>query len=97
MLAQSPPLPLVIDYEGGDINTEDEETVTLALEQRDRVRRIRFNLSALKLQRPIMALDGEYSSLEYLILTDPSKEKPERSTVFLPETLQIFKPHTYVT
>jgi hypothetical protein len=53
MLAHSPPLPLVIDYEGGDITTEDEEAITLALEHRDRVRHIRFNLPALKLQKPI--------------------------------------------
>jgi hypothetical protein len=46
MLAHSPPLPLVIDYEddGEDtvITAEDEEAIILALEQRDRVRRIRF-------------------------------------------------------
>jgi hypothetical protein len=86
MLAHSPPLPLVIDYQGRDFTTEDEEAITLALEQRDRVRRIRFNLPALKLQKLIMALDEEYPILEYLILADPPKE---RSTVLtLPETLQ---------
>src|SRR6266849_5533529 len=38
--------------------------------ERDRVRRIRFTLPALKLQKLIMAIDGEYPILEYLILLD---------------------------
>ena len=32
MLAHSPPLPLVIDYEGTDITREDEEAIISALE-----------------------------------------------------------------
>src|SRR6266436_9250785 len=51
MLAHSPPLPLTIDYQGTDITAKDEEGVVLALEQRDRVRRIRFKIPVLKLQR----------------------------------------------
>jgi hypothetical protein len=90
MLAHSPPLPLVIDYsdDGEDtvITAEDEEAIILALAQRDRVRRIRFNLPVLKLQKLIMAIDGEYPILEYLILWDPSEEK--RTILILPETLQ---------
>jgi hypothetical protein len=90
MLAHSPPLPLVIDYyEGTDITAEDEEAIILALEQRDRVRRIRLRLPVLKLQKLIMAIDEEYPILEYLILAVPPEE---RSTVLnLPETLEI--PH----
>ncbi|KAN0111868.1 hypothetical protein V8E52_008074 [Russula decolorans] len=87
MLAHSPPLPLVIDYrDDDDITAEDEEAIILALEQRDRVRRIRLDLPVLQLQKLIMAIDGEYPILEYLILADPPEE---RSTVLiLPETLQ---------
>ena len=86
MLAQSPPLPLVIDYRGTDITPEDEEAIILALAQRDRVRRIRFYLPVLKLQRFIVAIDREYPILECLILDGPFEE---RSTVLiLPETLQ---------
>jgi hypothetical protein len=90
MLAHSPPLPLVIDYEDDgedtDITAEDEEAIILALAQRDRVRRIRLGIPVLKLQQLIMAIDGEYPILEYLILVDPPEDK---STVFiLPETLQ---------
>ena len=86
MLAHSPPLPLVIDYEGTEITAEDEEAIILALEQRDRVRRIRFNIPVLKLQKLIMAIDGEYPILEHLILWDPPGEKS--TVLILPETLQ---------
>jgi hypothetical protein len=86
MLAHSPPLPLVIDYNDTDITAEDEEAIFLALEQRDRVRRIRFNMPALQLQKFIMAIDGEYPILEYLLLADPLEDK--RTVLILPETLQ---------
>ena len=87
MLAHSPPLPLVIDYIHHHITAEDEEAIIIALEQRDRVRRIRFvNIPVLKLQKLISAIDGEYPILEYLILIDPFEER--RSVCILPETLQ---------
>jgi hypothetical protein len=86
MLAHSPPLPLVIDYEGTGITAEDEEAIILALEQRDRVRRIRFNIPVLKLQKLIMAIDGEYPILEYLILVDPPEDNS--TVLILPETLE---------
>ena len=83
MLAHSPPLPLVIDYRGADITGADEEAIMLALAQRDRVRRIRFNLPVLELQKFIDAIDGDYPNLEYLILADPPKEN--RTAQILPE------------
>ncbi|KAF8492325.1 hypothetical protein F5888DRAFT_904470 [Russula emetica] len=86
MLIHSPPLPLVIDYLDHDITAEDEETILLALEQRDRVRRIRFYITVLKLQKLMMAIDGEYPILEYLILWDPLDDKS--TVLILPETLQ---------
>ena len=86
MLAHSPPLPLVIDYEYKAITVEDEEAIILVLAHRDRVRRIRLTLPVLTLQKLIMAIDGEYPILEYLLLEDSPKA---RSTVLiLPETLQ---------
>jgi hypothetical protein len=93
MLVHSPPLPLIIDYyRHHDVNGEDEEAITLALAQRDRVRRIRFSLPVLKLQKFTMAIDGEYPVLEYLILGDPPKDKGTSRTsltaLILPETLQ---------
>ena len=86
MLAHSPSLPLVIDYQRTDTTAEDEEAIILALEQRDRVRRIRFNIPVLKLQKLIMAIDGEYPILEYLILVDPPEDNS--TVLILPETLQ---------
>ena len=70
MLAHSPPLPLIIDYFSlkKDITTEDEEGIILALEKRDRIRRVRLTLTFPKLQRIILAIDGEYPMLEYLIM-----------------------------
>jgi len=65
---------------------EDEEAISLALAQRDRVRRIRFYIPVLKLQKLIMAIDGEYPILEYLILDDPPGD--DSAVLILPETLQ---------
>ena len=86
MLAHSPPLPLVIDYEATDITSQDQEAIILALKQRDRVRRIRLHIPVLKLRKFITAIDGEYPILEYLILADPPKDKS--TVLILPETLQ---------
>jgi hypothetical protein len=72
MLAHSPPLPLVVDYfrgpEYSDIAAEDEEGLTLALEQRDRVRRIRLRMGITNLQKFITTISGEYPILRYLIV-----------------------------
>jgi hypothetical protein len=86
MLAHSPPLPLVIDYQDIDLTAEDKEALIILLEQRDRVRRIRFGIPVLQLQKLIMAIDGEYPILEYLILGVPLEEK--RAISILPEALQ---------
>ena len=87
MLVHSPPLPLVIDYQNHDISGEDEEAIILALEQRDRVHRIRFVLPVLNLRRLIVAIDGEYPILEYLFLSNLLEEK-NNPVLFLPETLE---------
>ena len=86
MLAHSPPLPLVIDYQYHGITAKDQKALILALAQRDRVHRIRLSLPALKLQKIIIAIDGEYPILDYLILMDPPNYK--NTVLFLPETLQ---------
>ena len=88
MLTHSPPLPLVIDYqldEDDDISAEDEEHAILALKQYDRVRRVRFMLPDTSLQKLIVAMDGEYPILEYLIIWHLGEKS---STLMLPETLQ---------
>jgi hypothetical protein len=89
MLAHSPPLPLVIDYFHKDRDiTAEEEGILVALEQRDRIRRVRLNLPVSNLQQTlIMAIDEEYPVLEYLIMTAHST--PDNSTaLMLPETFQ---------
>jgi len=92
MLAHSPPLPLVIDYTHRDISAEDEEAILLALAQRNRVRRIRFNLPVRQLQKLITAIDGEYPILEYLVLWDLFEDKNTVLTL-----LKHLKHHIYVT
>jgi hypothetical protein len=72
MLAHSPPFPLTIDHlltnTDDGIATEDEEGILLALERRDRVRRIRLRMPVLTLKRLIKAIDEEFPMLEYLYL-----------------------------
>jgi hypothetical protein len=87
MLAHSPPLPLVIDYNylDGDLIEEDEREITLALEQRERVRYLRLIIPILARQELITAIDGEYPMLEYLILSPPTEDY---TACKLPKTLQ---------
>jgi hypothetical protein len=72
MLAHSPPaVPLIIDHFDDnyhDLTAEDEEGIILALQHRDRVRRIRILKPTLILQKLIMALDGEFPILEFLLI-----------------------------
>ena len=86
MLAHSPPLPLVIDYlDQHHVTAEDEERTILALNQRDRVRRIRLWMPVPNLQKLIVAIDGEYTNLEHLLIM----HRADNSTVLkFPETLQ---------
>ena len=87
MLAHSPPLPLVVDCTDSfcDI-TVKVEGIILALEQRDRVRRIRLNLPLPILQKLIVAIDEEFPVLEYLFIVPLQEDKS--ATLMLPETLQ---------
>ena len=88
MLAHSPPFPIIIDYpdKNSDITAEDEEGIMLALEQRGRVRRIRFvDMPVLKLQKFIMAMNEDYPMLESLIIS-PSED--EVTALMFPGTLQ---------
>jgi hypothetical protein len=71
------------------MNAEDEERLILALEQRDRVRRIRLRTYMPNLQRLVMAISEEYPILEYLIIASPDWAPG----LALPETLQA--PHLH--
>ena len=89
MLANSPPLPLVVEYtldEDEDVTAQDEEAAILALKQYDRVRRVRLGMPPTSLQKFITAMDEEYPILEYLII---AHEIEDTNTILtLPETLQ---------
>ena len=72
MLAHSPPaIPLIIDHfddEDQELTAEDEKGIILALQHRDRVRRIRLLKPTPILQKLIIALDGEFPILEFLFI-----------------------------
>jgi len=87
MLAHSPPLPLIIDHMGSRTGrtVENEEGMLLALQHRDRLRRIRIVWPLPSLQKFIMAMDGEFPILEYLYLAPPSKNN---TSLVLPNTSQ---------
>ena len=86
MLAHSPPLPLTVDYRSeGGIAAEDEEGILLALKQRHRVRHLRLVFPVQNLRKIVMAIDGEFPILEYLVVGSPLKDD---TALVLPETLQ---------
>jgi len=87
MLAHSPPLPLVIDHveDDHDITTEHEEGLVLALQLRDRVRRIRLQMPVPNLKRLMTAIGDEFPVLDYLYVAAPTKEK---SNLVLPQAFQ---------
>ena len=68
MLSHSPPFPLIIDHNhpNHELNAEDEEGIILALQHRDRVRRIRLLMPLPSLQKFIVAIDGKFPVLEFL-------------------------------
>jgi hypothetical protein len=93
MLANSPPLPLIIDYfdENNDLNPKDEEGLIYALQQRDRVRRIRLMKPVPILERLIINLDGEFPILEYLLVWHQRYSRPltwGNRNLNLPETFR---------
>ena len=88
MLAHSPPFPLVVDYfyKGRDITTNDEEGIILALKKRDRVRRVRLQISAPCLQKFVATMDGEYPILKFLVVELPIEDNS--GIMIFPETFQ---------
>jgi hypothetical protein len=87
MLTHSPPLPLIIFYNGlrTTVTAEDEENILFALQHRDRVRRIHLALPASTLQRLIMAINEQFPILERMSLDTDSEEDPR---LVLPKTFQ---------
>lgn len=70
MLAHSPPLPLIINYmdKVREASVEDEEAILVALQHRDRVRRIGLWMPAPNLLNPIKAMVGQFPVLERLFI-----------------------------
>ena len=87
MLLHSPPLPLVIDHDdiNNDLTAEDEEGIMLALQNRNRVRRISLQMPVPSLQKLVMAIDGEFPTLEFLYIEPPAKHNARLS---LPPTFE---------
>ena len=87
MLAHSPPFPIVIDFfQLDDITAADEEGIVLALEERNRIRRIRLEIPVLNLQKLVMSIDEEYPILEYLTMAPLFSDK--NAKLKFPETLR---------
>jgi len=93
MLAHSPPLPLIIDHldQHNDITEADEQGIALALQHRDRVRRIRLMKPVPILQKYVMTLDGDFPILEYLSIIHERYARPSiehNMRLNLPETFR---------
>ena len=87
ILAQSPPLPLIIDHLHPDYNVSAGEVkgIMLALQHHHRVRRIRLLMRAPWLQMLIMAMGEEFPILEFLYISSPANRN---TSLTLPETFQ---------
>ncbi|KAI0286310.1 hypothetical protein BC826DRAFT_1178829 [Russula brevipes] len=70
VLAHSPRLPLILDYddENRDITAEEEDAILLALGHRDRVRRIRLSMPVQKLQKLVTSMSNGFPALEDVVL-----------------------------
>ena len=105
-MAHSPPLPLIIEYdeEVYDITVEDEIDIALALEQCDRVHRIRIPMSVPNLQKLLLvAIVEECPIPEYtivgpltendpvLMLAEPSSTSPST----LPRVVRLCSPNRF--
>jgi hypothetical protein len=87
MLLHSPLLPLIIHYNDIYIHltAEDEEGIMHALQSRNRVRLINLQMSVSSLQKLVMAIDGEFPTLEFLNIEPPAKQNARFS---LPPTFE---------
>jgi hypothetical protein len=93
MLAHAPPVPLIIDHfdDDHDPTPEEENGIILALQHRDRVRRIRLLIPLPTLRKVITAIDGEFPMVEYLYIGPQSHTKATEvhdERLVLPETFR---------
>jgi hypothetical protein len=87
MLENSPPLPIIIDHndEDHDLTTTDESGIMLALQHRNRIRRIRLYKPGPSLQKVVMAIEEDFPILEHLSLGPPMKHD---TPLVLPSTFE---------
>ena len=87
MLANSPPLPLVVGYYKNDRElTADEEGIIIVLKQHGRVRRLRLSNAITIMKKLYAIMDEEYPILEVLYIT---RQIEDNSTIFtFPESFQ---------
>jgi len=85
ILAHSPPIPLIIDYIANRITAKEQDRIILALQHRDRVRRIRLKAPLSSLYRISSAFDQEFPILDYLYIEAITEGD---STLILPITFQ---------
>ncbi|KAI0300013.1 hypothetical protein B0F90DRAFT_570808 [Multifurca ochricompacta] len=85
MLAHSPPLPLIINYQitSADMAIEDEGGILLALQQRERVRRVELRAPSPSLHKLLTAMGEHFPSLEHLSLLSTTEGD---SSLVLPGT-----------
>ena len=90
MLANSPPLPIIIDHfdQRYGITAGDEQGIILALHHRDRVRHIRLRNPISLLQKFIIALDGEFPILEDLLIQNRSYPILANMSLNIPKTFR---------
>ena len=87
ILTHSPPIPLIIDCidRADGITAEDQDRIILALQHRDRVRRIRLKMPLQNLYSIRSAFDQEFPILDYLYIEATTEGYP---AVTLPITFQ---------
>jgi hypothetical protein len=98
MLAHSPPLPLIIYHNDGshDVTPEDEQGIILALQHRDRIRRIGLHLPIPSMQKLITAIDDEFPILDCMVMAPPAKHNTQLTiplTFQAPQLRYVFLDH----
>jgi hypothetical protein len=90
MLANSPPLPLIIYWGNpGTLDTDDSvKNVLLALSHRDRVRRLTLHMSESPMSQVFSSMDGPLPMLETLQLYCSTYNGTLRSNVKLPSKFE---------
>ena len=87
MLKHSPPLPLIINYQNTSptMTSEDEQGILLALQRRDRVRRVVVHASSQGLRKFLDAMNEDFPTLERLSISSTTEDDAK---LVMPEKFQ---------